>query len=90
MSDPAELDKLSSKELHDRAVKHAVRHGDVKFLWRLLEQIPAAQAATGDLGESEADIKYVLPMLDDYVHAGEGKIADALRPLYIEYLSTHD
>ncbi len=87
MSDPAELDKLSSKELHDRAVKHAVRHGDVKFLWRLLEQIPAAAAATGDLGESEADIKYVLPMLDDYVHAGEGRIAEVLRPLYIEYLS---
>ncbi|AHH21315.1 hypothetical protein [Nocardia nova] len=90
MSDPAELDKLSSKELHDRAVKHAVRHGDVKFLWRLLEQIPAAAAATGDIGESEADIKYVLPMLDDYVHAGEGKIAEVLRPLYIEYLSDHD
>ncbi|MEV5651455.1 hypothetical protein AB0L57_24665 [Nocardia sp. NPDC052254] len=90
MSDPAELDKLSSKELHDRAVKHAVRHGDVKFLWRLLEQIPAAAAATGDLGESEADIKYVVPMLDDYVHAGEGKIAEVLRPLYIEYLRNHD
>ncbi|PSR60596.1 hypothetical protein C8258_27845 [Nocardia sp. MDA0666] len=90
MSDVAELEKLSSKELHDRAVKHAVRHGDVKFLWRLLEQIPAAAAATGNIGESEADIKYVLPMLDDYVHAGEGKIAEALRPLYIEYLSTRD
>lgn len=90
MSDVAELEKLSSKELHDRAVKYAVRHGDVKFLWRLLEQIPAAQAATGDIGESEADIKYVLPMLDDYVHAGEGKIAEALRPLYIKYLSTRD
>ncbi|MFF0495328.1 hypothetical protein ACFYU5_02890 [Nocardia aobensis] len=90
MSDVAELEKLSSKELHDRAVKHAVRHGDVRFLWRLLEQIPAAAAATGNIGESEADIKYVLPMLDDYVHAGEGKIAEALRPLYIEYLSTRD
>ncbi|OXR42294.1 hypothetical protein B7C42_05493 [Nocardia cerradoensis] len=90
MSDVAELEKLSSKELHDRAVKHAVRHGDVKFLWRLLEQIPAAEAATGNIGGSEADIKYVLPMLDDYVHSGEGKIAEALRPLYIEYLSTRD
>ncbi|PPJ28869.1 hypothetical protein C5E45_17490 [Nocardia nova] len=90
MSDVAELEKLSSKELHDRAVKHAVRHGDVKFLWRLLEVIPAAEAATGNIGESEADIKYVLPMLDDYVHAGEGEIAEALRPLYIEYLSTRD
>jgi hypothetical protein len=90
MTDLRELEKLSSKELHDRAVKRAVKHGDVRFLWRLLEQIPAAEAAAGDVGESEADIKYVLPMLDDYAHAGEGKIAEVLRPLYIEYLSQHD
>ncbi len=90
MADVEQLQQLSSKELHDRAVKYAVRHGDIRFLWRLLEQIPAAAAASGDLGESEADIKYVLPMLDDYVHAGEGKLADVLRPLYIEYLAEHD
>ncbi|ATL70428.1 hypothetical protein [Nocardia terpenica] len=90
MADLQELEQLSSKELHDRAMKHAVRHGDIGFLWRLLEQIPAAEAAAGDLGESEADIKYVLPMLDDYVHAGDGKIAEVLRPLYIEYLAGQD
>jgi hypothetical protein len=87
MADVSELDRLSSKELHDRAVKYAVTHGDVKFLWGLLEQIPAAEAAAGNLAESESDIKYILPMLDDYVHAGEGSVADALRPLYIEYLA---
>ena len=87
MADAAELEKLSSKELHDRAVKYAVRHGDVRFLWRLLEQIPAAEAAVGNLDESAADIKYVLPMLDDYMHAGEGDIAEILRPVYLEYLT---
>lgn len=90
MADLRELEQLSSKELHDRALKHAVRHGDMTFLWRLLKQIPAAEAAAGDLGESEADIKYVLPLLDDYVHAGDGKIAEVLRPLYIKYLSGQD
>jgi len=89
MADAAELEKLSSKDLHDRAVKYAVRHGDVRFLWGLLEQIPAAEAAIGNLDESAADIKYVLPMLDDYLHAGDGEIADILRPLYVEYLTTH-
>jgi hypothetical protein len=89
MADVRELDQLSSKDLHDRAVKYAVRHGDVRFLWRLLEQIPAAEAAVGNLAESESDIKYILPMLDDYVHAGEGEIADVLRPLYLEYLAAH-
>ncbi len=90
MADVAELEKLSSKDLHDRAVKHAVRHGDVRFLWRLLEQIPAAEAAIGNLDESAADIKYVLPMLDDYLHAGDGEIADVLRPMYLEYLTEHE
>ena len=89
MGDPRELEQLSSKELHDRAVQHAVRHGDVKFLWRLLTQIPAAEAAAGDVAESQADIKYVLPMLDDYIHAGDGQIAEVLRPMYLEYLSAH-
>jgi len=89
MPEAADLEKLSSKDLHDRAVKHAVRHGDVRFLWRLLEQIPAAEAAIGNLDESAADIKYVLPMLDDYLHAGDGEIADILRPLYVEYLTEH-
>ena len=90
MPEAADLEKLSSKDLHDRAVKHAVRHGDVRFLWRLLEQIPAAEAAIGNLDESAADIKYVLPMLDDYLHAGDGEIADILRPLYVEYLTAHE
>ncbi|MEU7764404.1 hypothetical protein AB0B25_04695 [Nocardia sp. NPDC049190] len=82
-----ELEKLSSKQLHDRAVKLAVRRGDVKFLWRLLTSIPAAEAAAGNIGESEADIKYVLPMIDDYFHAGDGAIAEVLRPFYLAYLT---
>jgi hypothetical protein len=89
MPEAADLEKLSSKDLHDRAVKHAVRHGDVRFLWKLLEQIPAAEAAIGNLDESAADITYVLPMLDDYLHAGDGDIADVLRPMYVEYLTKH-
>ncbi|MET7773495.1 hypothetical protein [Nocardia sp. NPDC005366] len=87
MADKKDLEKLSSKELHDRAVKLAVRHGDVKFLWQLLTSIPAAEAAAGNTGESEADIKWVLPMIDDYFHAGDGDIAEVLRPFYLEYLS---
>lgn len=89
MADTQDLEALPTKELHDRAVKLAVRHGDVKFLWELLKSIPAAEAAAGDLGESALDIKYVLPMLDDYVHAGEGEIGEVLRPMYVDYLSKH-
>ncbi|QIS15493.1 MULTISPECIES: hypothetical protein [Nocardia] len=84
-----ELDNLSSKELHDRAVRLAARRGDVKYLWQLLTRIPAAEAAAGNLGESEADIKYVLPLLDDYIHAGDGAVAEQLRPFYLDYLLQH-
>ena len=31
------LDQLSSKELHDLAIKRAKRHLDVKFLYRLMQ-----------------------------------------------------
>ncbi|WP_280426757.1 hypothetical protein [Nocardia carnea] len=84
-----ELEGLSSKELHDRAVKLAVRHGDIRFLWQLLTRIPAAEATAGRAGESEADIKWVVPMLDDYIHAGDGDLAEALREFYLEYLRAH-
>lgn len=89
MTQYEELDKLSSKELHDRAVRLAVRHGDIRFLWELLTRLPAAEATAGRAGESEADIKWVVPMLDDYVHAGDGELAEALRGFYLEYLKEH-
>jgi hypothetical protein len=86
-----DLESLSSKELHDRAVGLAERHLDVVFLWRLLKAIPVAEAAAGELEEAEADVGVadLVPLLHDFVHSDEGKLADALRPMYIEYLQGH-
>jgi len=84
-----DLEALSSRELHDMAVHRAVRHGDVKFLWELLRAIPAAEASEGEIRESEADATKVAPLIADALGAGEGEIADALRPLYIDYLTKH-
>ena len=39
-------DDLSTEELHDRAIRRAERHLDVKFLWELIEQIPSARLVT--------------------------------------------
>ncbi|MEU2252960.1 hypothetical protein [Nocardia xishanensis] len=89
MAGNEEFENLSSKELHDRAVRLAVRRGDIKYLWQLLTRIPAAEAAAGNVGDSEAEIKYVLPLLDDYIHAGDGAVAEQLRPFYLEYLIAH-
>ena len=84
-----ELEALSSKELHDRAVALAKHRLDVGFYWRLIKAIPVAEVASGDLGESEADVINPLDQLNDLTEAGQGELADALRPLYIDYIEEH-
>jgi hypothetical protein len=86
-----ELEKLSSKELHDRAVSLAEHRLDVGFLWQLLKSIPVAQAAAGHLEQAEADVAVadLVPLIHDFTHSGEGDLADALRPMYIAYLEKH-
>jgi hypothetical protein len=85
----AELESLSSRELHDRAVSRAVHHGDLTFLWELLRAIPAAEAVEGDERESEWDAVKVSGLLSDAVGSRDSGLADALRPLYIDYLTRH-
>ncbi|MFI0486110.1 hypothetical protein [Actinomadura sp. 9N215] len=85
----AELDELPSKELYDRAMSLAKERRDVGFLWDLLRAIPAAAAAIGEVDRAEFDLFHGLSLLEEFTHAGEGELADALRPLYIEYLAAH-
>ena len=89
MSTESDLEALSSRELHDMAVRRALHHADVGFLWELLRSIPAAEALEGDVHESEADATKVSALLADALESGKGEIADALRPLYIDYLTKH-
>jgi hypothetical protein len=84
-----ELDRLSSKELHDRASRLAEHRLDVRFFWDLLKDIPAAEAASGAQDEASADIAHASGQVRDFVHADEGKLADALRPVFIDYLLKH-
>ena len=83
------LERLSSEELHDLAVSRAKRHLDVRFFWELMKVLPAAEAAVGDLEDAEADIQRMSAHLDDVTDAGEGEVAEALRPFYLEYLHKH-
>ncbi|MFI0407554.1 hypothetical protein [Actinomadura sp. 3N508] len=85
----ASLDELPSKELYERAMSLAKERRDVGFLWELLRAIPAAAAATGEVDRAEFDLFHGLSLLEEFTHAGEGELADALRPLYIEYLTAH-
>lgn len=90
MTDRTELESLSSQELHDRATRLAWRRLDVGFLWDLLKTIPEARAATGDEERAESDIMRPLALLNDLVDADRGELADALRPLYVDYLLEHE
>jgi hypothetical protein len=80
------LEELSSRELHERAVRLAMARKDVGFFWRLLSDIPAAAAARGDLERGQTDLMRVSGLVTDFLGAGEGQLADALRPVYLEYL----
>ncbi|HEY1702144.1 MAG TPA: hypothetical protein VGG75_20750 [Trebonia sp.] len=89
MTTETELEALPSGELHDRAVRRALHHADVAFLWELLRAIPAAEAVRGDAGEAEADATKLSALVADAMGSGTGEVADALRPLYIDYLLKH-
>ncbi|HTR89600.1 MAG TPA: hypothetical protein VMG62_05770 [Solirubrobacteraceae bacterium] len=87
---PAEdLESLSTRELHDRALRRAERHLDLKFMWSLLQVIPAAEAASGDVGEGEYDAESMKGLISDAVHSGDGKLGEAMRPFFIDYLRKH-
>jgi hypothetical protein len=84
-----DLEAMSSHELHDLAMRRALHHADVGFLWTLLREIPAAEAIEGNPGRSGADMYRISALITDALGSGEGKTADALRPLYIDYLEKH-
>jgi hypothetical protein len=89
MSDDDRLDELSSKELHDMAVRYALRHLDIPFFVRLMEALPVAEAAAGEVDEAEADALTLRAHLDDITDSGQGEVAELLRPLYLDYLREH-
>jgi hypothetical protein len=87
--DDDRLESLSSAALHDLALRHARRHLDVAFFWHLMQNLPAAEAAAGQLDEAEADVQRLSAHLDDVTDSGKGQVAELLRPFYLDYLRRH-
>ena len=67
-----QYERLSSRELHDLAVRRARHNLDLSFFWHLMDVLPPARSATG--GNNITD-------------AGSGEAAEQLRPFYIDYLT---
>jgi hypothetical protein len=84
-----ELEALTSKELHDRAVHRAEKHLDVKFLWNLMKLVPAAEAGAGQADEADYDIVHWSGQVADTFRDDDGDLSDALRPVYLDYLVEH-
>lgn len=89
MSD-LDLDALSSRELHDLAIRRARHHLDVAFLWELLRALPAGEAVAGHPEHAGADALHLSALIGDSLDAEENTdVLDALRPLYLDYLTKH-
>jgi hypothetical protein len=80
---------MADAELHALAVRYALRHLDVGFFVRLIELLPVAEAAAGQVGEAEADVLTLRAHIDDVTDSGRGEVAELLRPFYVEYLASH-
>jgi hypothetical protein len=89
MTDVADLDSLPSRELHDLAVRRARHHLDVAFLWELLRALPVAEVVAGHPEHAEADALKLSAYIGDAIDADESDIVEALRPMYLDYLSKH-
>src|SRR5207244_7918533 len=51
-----ELERLPTKELHDRAIERAKHHLDIGFLWELVKALPVAEEVVGEDDRSKIDI----------------------------------
>lgn len=89
MTDLDDLDALSSRELHDLAVRRARHHLDVGFLWQLLRELPAGEDPAGHPEHAQADALKLSALIGDAIDADDSDIEDALRPLYLDYLNKH-
>ena len=90
MSRIEELERLSTKELQDRAFRLATRRLDVQFFWNLLRSVPAAEAAAGHLDEAREDVASLARRVDDVINPDSSEEADAFRAVYITYLLEHE
>ena len=89
MTETGDLDSLSSRELHDLAVRRARHRLDLAFLWELLRALPAGEAIAGHPDHARADALKLSALIGDALDADDSGIEEALRPLYLDYLTKH-
>ncbi|GAA3765842.1 hypothetical protein [Salinactinospora qingdaonensis] len=86
-----ELAQLSTEELRERATALAKRRWDVGFFWELIRSIPTAEVMADRPKAGEAGIAQASGLFNELLAArrGDSRLHEALRPIYIDYLSKH-
>ncbi|MEE2044688.1 hypothetical protein Q7689_15105 [Nocardiopsis tropica] len=88
--DATEFDRTSTEDLRDRAVELARQRWDLRFFWRLLGLVPAAEAAAGNDRASEASVAQLSGFVYEALSAEtDPGVQEALRPVYVQYLLDH-
>jgi hypothetical protein len=80
-----QLDQLSTRELHHRAVSTAEHRHDLKFFYQLVEYFPMAEVVASADRDEEQAAHQIAGKLRELVPGG-GRLDEALRPIYIDYL----
>jgi hypothetical protein len=82
-----DLETLSSRQLHERAIDLAKAGGDVDWLWHILGSI-AAEGELGELDESGLEVAGLVSAINGCIRA-DRSAEETLRPQYVAYLLEH-
>jgi hypothetical protein len=83
-----DLETLTSRQLHERAIDLAKAEGDLDWLWHVLGSIPSAEGQLGELDDSGLDVASVISAINGRIRA-DPTADDGLRPQYVAYLLEH-
>jgi hypothetical protein len=86
----AELDKLSTEELRERAFALARDRRDVGFFWSVVRHLPHADDAEeldGSLGSYGASVDDAVALWRELTGHGYGEAEPLLRAAFIDYLT---
>jgi hypothetical protein len=86
MPDDDGLDRRSSEESHDLAVRRAKRHLDARFFYELMKPLPVDEAGAGDLETSDTDVTRLSAHINDVTDSGRAEVAALMRPFSLEDL----
>jgi hypothetical protein len=83
-----DLETMTSRDLHDRALGTAKAEGDLDWQWLLLRSIPAAEGEVGDLEDSGMDMVSTVTAINGYTRS-DRDLPGTLRLQYVDYLLEH-